>query len=50
MLYEQRLYELMLKLIPTTFLAEDQADMIHAAETWRLPYWVSSCQGLDVLV
>lgn len=38
-LYEQRLYEIMLKLIPTTFAAQDHADLIHAAETWRLPYW-----------
>jgi tyrosinase len=29
----------MLKLIPTTFAQEDQAAMIRAAETWRLPYW-----------
>ncbi|KAL2070465.1 hypothetical protein VTL71DRAFT_13491 [Oculimacula yallundae] len=38
-LYEQRLYEIMLKLIPTTFALEDQPAMIQAAETWRLPYW-----------
>jgi tyrosinase len=29
----------MLKLIPLIFAEEDQADMIHAAETWRFPYW-----------
>lgn len=38
-LYEQRLYEIMLKLIPTTFALEDQPALIHAAETWRFPYW-----------
>ncbi|PVH87416.1 putative tyrosinase [Cadophora sp. DSE1049] len=38
-LYEQRLYEIMLKLIPTTFALEDQPAMIQAAETWRLPFW-----------
>lgn len=39
LLYEQRLYEIMLQLIPTTFAAQDHADLIHAAETWRLPFW-----------
>ncbi len=29
----------MIGLIPTTFAAEDQAAMIQAAETWRLPFW-----------
>jgi tyrosinase len=29
----------MLKLIPETFAEEDQNDMIHAAQTWRLPFW-----------
>ncbi|KAH6723255.1 putative tyrosinase [Leptodontidium sp. MPI-SDFR-AT-0119] len=38
-LYEQRLYEIMLKLIPTTFALEDQPAMIQAAETWRFPFW-----------
>jgi len=38
-LYEQRLYEIMLKLIPTTFALEDQPAMVQAAETWRFPYW-----------
>lgn len=38
-LYEQRLYEIMLKLIPTTFALEDQPAMIKAAETWRFPFW-----------
>ncbi|CZS88976.1 uncharacterized protein RAG0_00474 [Rhynchosporium agropyri] len=38
-LYEQKLYEIMLKLIPTTFALEDQPAMIKAAETWRFPFW-----------
>jgi tyrosinase len=29
----------MLGLIPKTFATEDQADMIRAAQTWRLPFW-----------
>lgn len=39
LLYEQRLYEEMRNLIPDTFAAEDQDDMIKAADTWRLPFW-----------
>ena len=39
LLYEQRLYETMLKLIPTTFADSDQKAMVFAAETWRLPFW-----------
>ncbi|CAG8971787.1 hypothetical protein HYALB_00001896 [Hymenoscyphus albidus] len=38
-LYEQRLYEIMKQIIPTTFAAQDHAALIHAADTWRLPYW-----------
>lgn len=29
----------MLKLIPKTFATEEQAVMIRAAQTWRLPFW-----------
>jgi tyrosinase len=39
LLYEQRLYEIMRDLIPTTFASADHAAMFHAAETWRLPFW-----------
>jgi len=39
LLYEQRIYEEMRALIPTTFAAEDQNEMIQAADTWRLPFW-----------
>lgn len=39
LLYEQRLYEIMIDLIPRTFIPEDQNDMINAANTWRLPFW-----------
>ena len=39
LLYEQRLYEIMLDLIPQTFAARDQAAMMHAAKSWRLPFW-----------
>lgn len=39
LLYEQRLYEIMIDLIQKTFADEDQKDMIHAAQTWRPPYW-----------
>lgn len=39
LLYEQRLYEEMRALIPGTFAAEDQNEMIKAADTWRLPFW-----------
>ncbi|RDL34449.1 Uncharacterized protein BP5553_07577 [Venustampulla echinocandica] len=39
LLYEQRLYEIMLELIPRTFAQQDIAAATHAAETWRLPYW-----------
>lgn len=38
-LFEQRLQEEMLLLIPSTFPEEIHAEMIKAAETWRLPYW-----------
>ncbi len=38
-LYEQRLYETMLELIPKEFAKEDEGAMIHAAKTWGLPYW-----------
>lgn len=39
LLYEQRLYEEMRKLIPSTFDAKDHEAMYHAADTWRLPFW-----------
>jgi tyrosinase len=39
LLYEQRLYEEMRALIPSTFAAEDHNEMIKAADTWRLPFW-----------
>ncbi|KAL8832127.1 MAG: hypothetical protein Q9191_000449 [Dirinaria sp. TL-2023a] len=39
LLYEQRLYEVMLDLIPGTFASSDQEAMFRAAKTWRLPYW-----------
>ena len=39
LLYEQRLYEIMRHFIPTRFAQEDQAAMIYAAKTWRLPFW-----------
>lgn len=39
LLYEQRLYEIMRHLIPTTFDQKDHDAMFRAAETWRLPYW-----------
>lgn len=39
MLYEQRIYEEMIALIPKTFDEEDHKAMYDAAKTWRLPYW-----------
>ncbi|KAF2501891.1 Di-copper centre-containing protein [Lophium mytilinum] len=39
LLFEQRLHEEMLALIPSTFAKKDQDDMIKAADTWRLPFW-----------
>lgn len=38
-LYEQRIYEIMVKLIPTTFATQDHAALYKAADTWRLPFW-----------
>jgi tyrosinase len=39
LLFEQRLYEEMKKLIPTTFAAKYHDAMNEAADTWRLPFW-----------
>ncbi|KAG9237189.1 putative tyrosinase [Amylocarpus encephaloides] len=46
-LYEQRLYEIMLKLIPTTFARQDQAACTAAANSWRLPFWDSAIKRPD---
>lgn len=39
LLFEQRLHEEMIALIPKTFAEDDQKDMMRAAQTWRLPFW-----------
>ncbi|EPE28797.1 Di-copper centre-containing [Glarea lozoyensis ATCC 20868] len=38
-LYEQRIYEIMVKLIPKTFATQDHAGLYKAADSWRLPFW-----------
>jgi hypothetical protein len=39
LLYEQRLHELMIQIIPDNFATQDQPSAKAAADTWRLPFW-----------
>lgn len=39
LIYEQRIYEEMIDLIPKTFDPQETDELYKAARTWRLPYW-----------
>src|SRR4051794_35492297 len=46
-LYEQRIHEIMVKLIPTTFATQDHEGLYKAADTWRLAYWDCAVKRQD---